>query len=71
MSHEDFARSADYELTARERREAQRLIDARVHTRRPLAYLIHEAWLGDHRFYVDERVVVPRSFIAELLRERL
>jgi ribosomal protein L3 glutamine methyltransferase len=71
ISHEDFERSADYELTARERREVDRLIDARVGTRRPLAYLIHEAWLGDHRFYVDERVVVPRSFIAELLRDRL
>jgi ribosomal protein L3 glutamine methyltransferase len=71
ISHEELERSADYELTARERREAQRLIDARVRTRRPLAYLIHEAWLGDHRFYVDERVVVPRSFIAELLRECL
>jgi ribosomal protein L3 glutamine methyltransferase len=42
-----------------------------VRTHRPLAYLIHEAWLGDHRFYVDERVVVPRSFIAELLRDGL
>jgi ribosomal protein L3 glutamine methyltransferase len=42
-----------------------------VRTRRPLAYLIREAWLGDHRFYVDERAVVPRSYIAELLRERL
>jgi ribosomal protein L3 glutamine methyltransferase len=49
----------------------QRLVEARVRTRKPLAYLIREAWLGDHRFYVDERVVVPRSFIAELLRERL
>ena len=71
ISHEEFARSADYELTTRERRGAQRLIDARVRTRRPLAYLIHEAWLSDYRFYVDERVVVPRSFIAELLREGL
>jgi ribosomal protein L3 glutamine methyltransferase len=48
-----------------------RLIDERVRTRRPLAHLIKEAWLGDHRFYVDERVIVPRSFIAELLRDRL
>jgi ribosomal protein L3 glutamine methyltransferase len=71
LSHEDFEGSADYELTARERREVRRLIDARVRTRRPLAYLIHEAWLDDRRFYVDERVVVPRSFIAELLRDGL
>jgi ribosomal protein L3 glutamine methyltransferase len=49
----------------------ERLIVQRVRTRKPLAYLIHEAWLGEHRFYVDERVLVPRSFIAELLRERL
>ena len=50
---------------------ASQLIEKRVRTRRPLAYLIKEAWLGDHRFYVDERTVVPRSFIAELLRDRL
>jgi ribosomal protein L3 glutamine methyltransferase len=49
----------------------EQLIEQRVRTRKPLAYLIREAWLGDHRFYVDERALVPRSFIAELLRERL
>jgi ribosomal protein L3 glutamine methyltransferase len=71
ISHDEFALSADRELSAREEREAQRLLDERVRTRKPLAYLIREAWLGDHKFYVDERVIVPRSFIAELLRERL
>lgn len=71
LPHEALGRSLARELTAGERRRAARLIEERARTRRPLAHLIHEAWLGDHRFYVDERVLVPRSFIAELLRERL
>jgi ribosomal protein L3 glutamine methyltransferase len=71
ISHDELAQSADRKLSAREERKALRLLDARARTRKPLAYLIREAWLGDRRFYVDERVIVPRSFIAELLRERL
>lgn len=71
LSHEELARSAKRELTAREQRGVRQLLAKRVRTRKPLAYLIREAWLGDHRFYVDERVLVPRSFIAELLRERM
>ena len=58
-------------VTAAERRRVLQLVEKRIRRRVPAAYLLHEAWLGDHRFYVDERVIVPRSFIAELLRERL
>ncbi len=55
-------------LTAPERTRALRLITERIRRRVPAAYLTREAWLGDYRFYVDERVIVPRSYIAELLR---
>ena len=61
----------DAVLTEPERRKLARLIERRVTERIPTAYLVREAWLGDFKFYVDERVIVPRSFIAELLREQL
>lgn len=54
--------------------EAERiesLVRERIASRKPIAYLTKEAWLGPYRFYVDERVIVPRSFIAELLEEEL
>ena len=50
---------------------AEQLLDKRIQSRMPLAYVLKEAWLGNCRFYVDERVIVPRSPIANLLLERL
>jgi ribosomal protein L3 glutamine methyltransferase len=61
----------DASLTHGESEQVQMVIERRVRERLPAAYLTHEAWLGAHRFYVDERVIVPRSFIAELLPEQL
>lgn len=48
-------------------RRLQRLLEQRVRSRRPLAYLLGEAWLQGRRFLADERAIVPRSLIAELL----
>ncbi len=61
----------DAKLSHAEREEVLDIIARRVNERVPAAYLTHEAWLGEHRFYVDERVLIPRSYIAELLRDGL
>ena len=54
-------------LTAAERRYVFGLIEKRARTRVPAAYLVKRAYLQDHAFYVDERAIVPRSYLAELL----
>src|SRR5690242_16113706 len=59
----------DAKLTHAEKGDLAELLTQRIEERVPAAYLTHEAWLGDFHFYVDERVIIPRSFIAELLRD--
>jgi ribosomal protein L3 glutamine methyltransferase len=61
----------DAQLTDDERTAVLSIIQQRVEKRIPAAYLTHQAMLGNFSFYVDERVIVPRSFIAELLLEQL
>ena len=61
----------DARLLASERADLLEIYRRRCEDRLPAAYLTNEAWLGEHRFYVDDRVIVPRSFIAELLQEQL
>jgi ribosomal protein L3 glutamine methyltransferase len=57
----------DCRLTASERAKIASLIDLRVTTRKPAPYLVNRAYIRGHSFYVDERVIVPRSYIGELL----
>jgi len=60
------ARLLDTEIDA-----IMKVIERRATDRVPAAYITHEAWMHGHRFYVDERVIVPRSFIGELLQDGL
>ena len=57
----------DAKVTQDEREKLGDIFTRRIEERIPAAYLTHEAWLGDFRFYVDERVIIPRSFVAELI----
>ena len=61
----------DAVLLPHERTKLLALLERRITERVPAAYLTNQAWQGDYDFYVDERVIVPRSFIYELLGEPL
>ena len=61
----------DAALTSQEAQAVAKVLQRRIDERIPAAYITNEAWLGDLRFYVDQRAIVPRSYIAELLPEAL
>lgn len=60
-------RLADTAISPQQKASAEELIAERIATRKPAAYLTREAWLQGVPFYVDERAIVPRSFISELI----
>ncbi len=60
----------DARLLQEEVEEVLAVIARRSDAREPAAYITQEAWLGEYRFYVDERALVPRSFIAELIPQQ-
>ncbi len=71
LNSEQLDSFLDARLTHRERASVLKLFERRIDQRIPAAYLTGEAWLGDYRFRVDARVIVPRSTLAELIRDGL
>ena len=71
LPHDTLNNFLDSRLTTVERSHLAGLVEKRIVNHTPTAYLVNEAWLHGFKFYVDERVIVPRSFIAELLNDHL
>ncbi len=71
LPHETLNNFLDARILTTERIKLASLIEQRITQHTPTAYLLKEAWLQGFKFYVDERVLIPRSFIAELLSNDL
>ncbi|MEY4027192.1 MAG: ribosomal protein glutamine methyltransferase [Pseudomonadota bacterium] len=65
----DLDEVADQAITSEQQAACTALIEERIATRKPAAYLTREAWLQGVSFYIDERAIVPRSLIAEVLAD--
>jgi ribosomal protein L3 glutamine methyltransferase len=65
------ARVLAKKISTAQREKLEAVLRRRVLEKVPAAYLTREAWLGEHRFYVDERVIIPRSYFLEIIPQQL
>ncbi len=71
LPHDTIQNFLDAHLTNKEKKDLLLYIEKRINDKIPTAYLLNEAWLKNYKFYVDERVIIPRSLIAEPISEHL
>lgn len=70
VAPDDLEDALERHPTPAQHARIEALVADRIRTRKPLAYLLNEAWFAGRRYYVDERVIVPRSHLAEFIGER-
>ena len=71
LMEQEYHEIASTLISAQDYSKVRDLIERRIQTREPLAYLIREAWFAGHRFYIDERAIIPRSHLGDLIQDGL